>query len=68
MIREQGMRRNIHSHPVSWHDFDSELSNSAAQLREDLMAWVALHPIKSSAVDPDYSALDVDEIVFSQFS
>jgi hypothetical protein len=41
---------NADGHAIARDDFDAEAAHAAAQLREDLVALIALHAIKPAAV------------------
>ena len=54
------VRRNADSDAISGHDFDTEAAHPAAQLRENLMAGVALDAIQPARMDSDDGALHID--------
>jgi hypothetical protein len=57
---------NPYGHTVSWHDLDSKSAHSAAQLREHLMALVALHAVETAAVDRHNGPLHINQIILAQ--
>ena len=60
------VRRDADGDPVTRHDLDAEAPHTAAELCEHFVARVALHPVKTAAVNCHYGALHVDEIVLAQ--
>lgn len=60
------IRRHADRHTVTRHYLDPKAPHPAAQLREDLVARIALHAIKAAGMHRDDSALHVDKIVFAQ--
>ena len=60
------VRRNTDGDPIAGHHFDSEPPHPAAQLRQHFMAGIDLHPVQPAAVNGDYGALNINEVVFAQ--
>jgi hypothetical protein len=60
------VRGNPYGHTVSGHDLDSESAHTAAQLREHLMALVALHAVKTAAVNRHNGPLHINQIILAQ--
>ena len=58
--------RNADGHAIAGHHLDSEAAHPAAQLRKHLVALVALHAIKTAAVDRHDGALHINQIVLAQ--
>ncbi len=58
--------RNTDRDAIAGHDFDTEAAHPAAQLREDLMAGVALDAIQPTRMDGDDGALHINKIIFAQ--
>ena len=54
------VRRNADSDAIAGDDFDTEAAHPAAQLRENLMAGVALDAIQPARMDSDDGALHID--------
>lgn len=52
--------------PVTRDHLDAEAPHAAAQLRQDLVARVYLHAIQPAAVDGNYGALNVNQVVLTQ--
>ena len=46
MPRTGSYGRHADGHAIAWHHLDAEAPHPAAQLREDLVARVALNPIQ----------------------
>jgi hypothetical protein len=59
--------RYTHGHPISRNHLDVETAHAAAELREHLVASIALHAVQPTAVNGHYRAWHVDEIIFAQF-
>ena len=51
---------------IPGNHLDPEAAHAAAQLRENLMALVALHTVKPAAVNRHDSALHINQIVLAQ--
>ena len=60
--------RDADGDSITWNDFDSEATHTAAQLCEYFVSSIALHAIEAARVDSHDSALHVDQIVFTQYS
>ena len=60
------VRRDADGDAIPGNYFDAEAAHPAAKLREDLVAGVALHTIKTAAVNRHHRPLHVDEIVLAQ--
>lgn len=60
------VRRDPDGHAVARHDLDAKAPHPAAQLGQDFMAGIDLHAIKAAAVNGDYRALDINEVVLAQ--
>jgi hypothetical protein len=58
--------RHTHGHTVSGNDFDSEAAHTAAQLRENFVALVALHAVQPAAVNGDDRPLHINQIILAQ--
>lgn len=58
--------RNTDRDSIAGHDFDTEAAHPAAQLRENLMAGVALDTIQPARMNSDDGALHIDKIIFAQ--
>ena len=58
--------RDTNRDAIAGYDFDTEAAHPAAQLREDLMASVALDAIQPARMDSDDGALHIDKIIFAQ--
>jgi len=58
--------RHADGHAISGHHLDPEAAHPAAQLCEYLVALVALHAVKTSAVDRHDRTLHVNQIVLAQ--
>ena len=54
------VRRDADGYPVAWNHFDAEAAHAAAQLREHLMASIALDAIQTTGVHRHYGSLHVD--------
>ena len=52
--------RDANGHAVAGHHFDSKAAHPAAQLRQNFVAGVDLHPIQPAAVNRDDGALDIN--------
>jgi hypothetical protein len=60
------VRRDSYGHAIAGNNFDSKAAHAAAQLRQHLMAGVALDAIKTPAVHCDHGSLHVYQVVFAQ--
>ena len=60
------VRRDADGHPVTRNDFDPEAAHPAAELREHLVALVALDAIQAAAVDRHDRALHIYQIILAQ--
>ena len=60
MPRTGSYGRNADGDAITGHDFDTEAAHAAAQLRENLMAGVALDAIQPTRMDSDDGALHID--------
>ena len=60
------VRRDADGDSVTRHDLDAESPHATAELSEHLVAGVALHAVKTSAVHRHDRALHVDKIVLAQ--
>ena len=60
------VRRHADGDAISRHYLDPEAAHTAAQLREYLMALVALHAIEATAVHGDDGTLHINQIVLAQ--
>jgi hypothetical protein len=58
--------RNPNGHSITRHHLDAETAHTAAQLRKHLVALVALHTVKSAAVDRNDCALHINQIILAQ--
>src|SRR5712671_2269776 len=57
------VRRDADCNAVSRNDLDAEAAHAPAQLSEHLVAGVALHAVKTAAVNRHHGALHVNQIV-----
>jgi hypothetical protein len=53
-------------HAISRNHFDSKAPHPPAQLRQHLVAGVALHAIQAARVHGDHRSLHVNQIVLAQ--
>src|SRR4030095_580752 len=60
------IRGDTDRYAVAWNNFDSEAAHPAAQLRQHLVASVALHAVQPTGVNRDHGSLHVNQIVFAQ--
>ena len=60
------VRRNADGHAVTGYYLDAKAPHAAAELSEHFVPGVALHSIKTAAVNRHDGALHVDEIVLAQ--
>ena len=58
--------RHANGDPVARHDLDTEPAHPPAELGENLVAGIRLHPVQPAAVNGDNCALDIDQIVLTQ--
>ena len=58
--------RNADRDAIAGYDLDTEAAHPSAQLREDLMASVALDAIQPARMDSDDGALHINKIIFAQ--
>jgi hypothetical protein len=54
------VRRYANSYAIARHHLDSEAAHTAAQLRKHLVALIALHAVKTAAVNRHDRALHVN--------
>ena len=60
------VRGNADRHTISRDNLDAEAAHPAAQLGKHFVAGVALHAVKTAAVDRDHRPLHVNQIVLAQ--
>jgi hypothetical protein len=60
------VRRDANGDPVARHDFDPEPTHAPAELREHLVARVALHAVEATAVHRNDGALNINQVVLTQ--
>ena len=60
------VRRNADRDAIAWHHLDSKAAHSAAQLCQHLVSLIALHTVKTAAVNRHDRALHVDQIILAQ--
>ena len=60
------VRRNADGHAVTRYYFDAKAPHAAAELSEHFVPGVALHSVKTAAVNRYHGSLHVDEIVLAQ--
>ena len=60
------VRRDANGHAIARDYLDAEAAHSAAELSQHLMPCVALHAVKTAAVDRDHGALHINEIILAQ--
>jgi hypothetical protein len=60
------VRGNAHGYPIAWNHLDAKAAHTAAQLRQHFMSGVALHAVKTAAMDRHDRALHVNQIVLAQ--
>ena len=60
--------RDAYRDAISGDYLDPEAAHAAAQLGQDFVAGVALHAVKTAAVNRHDRALHVDEIVLAQMA
>jgi hypothetical protein len=58
--------RNTDRHTVAWDHLDAKAAHPPAQLGQDLVPGLALHPVEPPAVHSHHRSLHVDQIVFAQ--
>jgi hypothetical protein len=58
--------RHTDGHAIAWNNFDAEAAHAATQLRENLMASVALDPIQPAGMHCNDCPLHINQIVFAQ--
>ena len=58
--------RDADGHAISRNDLDAEAAHAPTQLSEHFVAGVALHAVKTAAVDRHHGALHVNQIVLAQ--
>jgi hypothetical protein len=58
--------RHTNSDTVAWNHFDSETPHPAAQLRQHLVAGVALHAVQPTGMNRNHGSLHIYQIVFAQ--
>ena len=58
--------RNADGDAIARDYLDAEAAHSAAELGQHLMACIALHPVKTAAVDRNHGALHINEIILAQ--
>jgi hypothetical protein len=60
------VRRDANGHAIARDYLDAEAAHSAAELGQHLMSGVALHTVKTAAVDRNHGALHINEIILAQ--
>ena len=60
------VRRDANRHAIAGHDFDAESPHPPAQLGQNFMARIDLHPVKAAAVYGHHGALDINKVVLAQ--
>jgi len=60
------VRRDANGNPVARHDFDPKPAHAPAELREHLVARVALHAVEPTAVHRNDGALNINQVVLTQ--
>jgi len=60
------VRRDADGHAIARDYLDAEAAHSAAELGQHLMPCVALHAVKTAAVDRNHGALHINEIILAQ--
>jgi hypothetical protein len=60
------IRGHANGDPVTRHYFDAEAAHAAAQLRQNLMARIALHAIQTARMNGHDRSLHIYEIVLAQ--
>ena len=58
--------RNADRDAIAGDYFDAEAAHSAAELGQHFVAGVALHAVKTAAVDRNHGALHINEIILAQ--
>jgi len=60
------VRRDAYRNPIPWNHLDPEAAHASAQLREHLMALVALHAVEPATVHRHNRTLHINQIVLAQ--
>ena len=60
------VRRNANGHAIARDYLDAEAAHSAAELGQHFVSGIALHAVKTAAVDRDHGALHINEIILAQ--
>ena len=60
------VRRNADGDAISRHHLDSKAAHPAAQLCQHLVSLIALHAVKTAAVNRHDCALHVNQIILAQ--
>jgi hypothetical protein len=60
------VRRYANGNAVARDYLDAEAAHSAAELGQHFVACIALHAVKTAAVDRNHGALHINEIILAQ--
>ena len=60
------VRRNADGHAIPGNHFDAKAAHSAAELGQDLVARIDLHPIQAAAMNGNHGALNINEVILAQ--
>ena len=60
------VRRYANGNAIARDYLDAEAAHSAAELGQHFVACIALHAVKTAAVDRNHGALHINEIILAQ--